>query len=155
MIFGRGERIRTSDHLNTVPGTIGAVAEAYRRLTAAASLSRKLLSDKTRAEYLRMLRTDPPSKLILAFGAMRPDDVLPRHVGEYLDLHPAPVAANRDIALLDPTEKIEDALFPSLASSQAMNATSLEGVIPLPLFGREESCGLYVVIYRFRRRRRR
>ncbi|MFW5903668.1 MAG: hypothetical protein ACOCS7_02910, partial [Halolamina sp.] len=56
------------------------------------------LAERTRSEYLRNLK--PSGRLARVFGHMPLDKVRPRHIGEYLDAHPAPVMANREIALL-------------------------------------------------------
>lgn len=39
-------------------------------------------------------------KLREVFGTMRPDDVTPQHIARYLDLHPAKILANHQIAAL-------------------------------------------------------
>lgn len=71
--------------------TIGYLIARYRREV----LPEK--SAKTQVEQSAQL-----TRLDKVFGAMAPDDVLPVHIGQYLDKRgqKAPVAANREIALL-------------------------------------------------------
>lgn len=58
----------------------------------------KPLSPVTAKEYNRILR--PSGRLARVFGHMTLDQVKPYHVGSYLDKHPKPYMANREIALL-------------------------------------------------------
>lgn len=53
------------------------------------------LSAKTKKEYTRQ-----KPKLVAVFGHMQVPDVQSKHVARYLDMHPSPVSANREIALL-------------------------------------------------------
>lgn len=55
---------------------------------------------KTRKEWLRMLKENPPSRLLRVFGHMPITSIEPFHIGEYLDKSKSPVAANREIGLL-------------------------------------------------------
>lgn len=73
------------------PITVGYLIARYRREV----LPEK--ADKTQREQVAQL-----TRLEKVFGAMAPDDLLPVHIGQYLDKRgqKAPVAANREIALL-------------------------------------------------------
>ena len=56
------------------------------------------LKDSTRKEYLRQLQ--PDARLVRVLGGAKLNQVKPHMIGDYLDCHPAPVSANREIALL-------------------------------------------------------
>lgn len=69
--------------------TIGAVMDAYLREKLPARKPR------TQADY-----TEAIGRLRPVFGAMWPEDLLPRHVYQYLRERGAPVRANREVAVL-------------------------------------------------------
>lgn len=53
------------------------------------------LAAKTKKEYTRQ-----KPKLVAVFGHMLVPDIKSKHVARYLDMHPSPVSANREIALM-------------------------------------------------------
>jgi integrase len=53
------------------------------------------LKPKTIKEYKRQ-----KPKLVAVFGHLKVADIKPPHVARYLDMHPSPVSANREIALM-------------------------------------------------------
>jgi integrase len=55
------------------------------------------LKETTQREYLRQLQ--PEGRLVQVFGSAKLHQVKPHMIGDYLDRHPASVAANREIAL--------------------------------------------------------
>lgn len=81
---------------SSVDGTIAALFSFYF-----ASAHFKELADKTQ-EMHRMWS----KQLLEVFGRMQPDQVLPSHIGTYLEAHPKPVTANRQISLLSKVYRI-------------------------------------------------
>lgn len=77
--------------------TVAGLMATFRRLLDSPQNPLDL-AGTTRKEYQRQLK--PSGRLSRVFGHMTLDQVRPRHVGEYLDRHPAPVMANREKALL-------------------------------------------------------
>jgi len=58
------------------------------------------LAPRTIKDHLRFLRESPASPLIKAFAHMEIDDLEKKHIGDYLEYHPSPVQANKQIQLL-------------------------------------------------------
>ena len=56
------------------------------------------LKETTKREYLRQL--NPDGRLVRLFGGANLRQVKPHMIGDYLDRHPAPFSANREISLL-------------------------------------------------------
>lgn len=77
--------------------TLAALMAAFRRRLEDPRNPLRL-AGRTRDEYLRQLR--PSGRLARVFGDCRLEDVRPVDVGNYLEVHPYPVAANRERALL-------------------------------------------------------
>lgn len=74
---------------NRPAGTIGAIMDRYLREVIPAK------RERTQADY-----TDAIKRLRPVFGSMRPDDIEPKHIYQYMDLRGSPVRANREIAVL-------------------------------------------------------
>lgn len=91
-VYNRIVAARQSHDLDTVAG----VAASFR-----AKLNDPQnpfdLRPKTIHEYTRQLA--PSGKLLEVFGHLKLDDIKPAHIGYFLDNHPAPVSANRQISL--------------------------------------------------------
>lgn len=85
-------------HAPISDGTVRAVATKFLGLLDDPANPLKL-AETTRRNYKLMLRIEPPSTLILAFGKMLMADVRKHHIADYLDASPHPVAANRQIQL--------------------------------------------------------
>lgn len=79
--------------------TVYALAEKYNLLIQNPTNPLNL-GERTRSGFSLMLRAKPASTLLRAFGHVAMVDLKQHHIASYLDDHPHPVAANREIALL-------------------------------------------------------
>lgn len=55
-------------------------------------------SERTKAEYTRQLREG--GRIMELFGAGPIDQIKPRHIAAFLDQHPAPISANREVSVI-------------------------------------------------------
>lgn len=78
-----------AEHLVAAAGTVGAMLKRYEQEQV------PKLAEKTQIDYRRYIQ-----KLHAIFGVARLDQIKPHHIAKYLDTHPHPTTANREIATL-------------------------------------------------------
>lgn len=79
--------------------TIADIAQKFTDLMQRADNPFKW-ADKTKKERARHFRQEPRSRLLTIFGDVHIDELRSHHIADYLEGHPSPVSANREITSL-------------------------------------------------------